>query len=134
VRKPSSRQAVKYSSCWTPTMLISDSVENVVRTRFVSFFRTRGVRRRWKVIPERKVEASYCQFVNYLILKMNCVLVSLPATMRRDVLLSISLIVILSGVNGELLIISNRTHPFSSLYLRMYDIKSARSVTPSAIL
>ena len=58
MRRPSSRQAVKYSSCWTLTILISDSVGKVVRTRSVSFLRTQGVRKRLKVMPERNVAAE----------------------------------------------------------------------------
>lgn len=57
-RKNSSMQAVKYSSCWTETMLISCSDLKVVRMRSVRVWRTWGVRRRLKVMPDRKVAAG----------------------------------------------------------------------------
>lgn len=99
-------------------MFMSDSEGNAVRMRSVSFLRTSGLRRRLYVIPERNVAAGVISFLTQLGNLAN-LLVSLPAKMRSDELLSISSGVILVKIRFEPVHFFISTYPFSSLYFRM---------------
>ena len=85
-------------------------------------------------MPERKVAAEMSQLSNKAHCESKYLLVSLPATIRRAALLSISCGVILAQGQSAAIVERKQSYPFSSLYLRMYDMKSTRSVPPRFIL